>query len=43
MSKTYNQRQPMPNGMETVEFANRRKKNRKARKLAKDSKRKNRR
>lgn len=44
MSKSYNKRQPgvAGHGFETVEFANRRKKNRTARKQAKQNKRKNR-
>lgn len=44
MSKSYNRRQPgaAGRGFETVEFANRRKANRKARKAAKAARRKNR-
>lgn len=42
MSKAYNQRQPGKGGRETVEFAERRARNRKARKQAKADKRKNR-
>jgi hypothetical protein len=42
MSSAYNQRKPMPKGMETIEFSVKREKTRKARRQAKVSKRKNR-